>query len=325
MTDKQPVTFIYTNSYDSTTDLLVKKLGADKIFRFNFDLWRHYKIEIRSNSFRIENPTGLYVDDSNIAKFYWRKAMQTQDLRPDANVPAEARYMEAELWYALREVVNRFRGKGKLVLVEPFGDLHAGKFTQMAIASQYFTVPEYKFLCGAPDALEKEQQRIVKSLSSKRIRKGESFYTTQVEESELDPSAPWMIQEFVDAEKDITIAFVRDRFFAFELDRSQFKNRTADWREVSLDDSTHEWPAHTLPDDLASSVVTFMSDMGLQYGRIDMLYYQGQYYFLEVNSNGEWGWLDFEGSHGLLEKIMAEVSPDTPVHAIPSNRIIKIP
>lgn len=325
MTDKQPITFIYTNSYDSTTDLLIQKLGGDKIFRFNFDLWRDYKVKITRNSFRVENPSGRYADDSNIAKFYWRKAMQTQDLQPDEKVPVAARYMEAELWYALREVVNRFRSKGKLVLVEPFGDLWAGKFVQMAIASKYFTVPEYKFLCGAPDALEKGRQPIVKSLSSKRIRKGESFYTTQVDESDLDPTAPWMIQEFVDAEKDITIAFVRDRFFTFELDRTRFKDRTADWREVSLEDSTHEWPVHKLPDDLASSIPKFMSDMGLQYGRIDMLYSKGQYYFLEVNSNGEWGWLDYEGSHGLLEKMIDEVSPDTPIHPIPSNRVIKIP
>ena len=35
-----PITFIYTNSYDTTTDLLVAKLGSERVFRFNFNLWR---------------------------------------------------------------------------------------------------------------------------------------------------------------------------------------------------------------------------------------------------------------------------------------------
>jgi glutathione synthase/RimK-type ligase-like ATP-grasp enzyme len=141
---------------------------------------------------------------------------------------------------------------------------------------------------------------------------------------ELDSSSPWYTQEFVEAEKDITVAFVRDQFFAFELPREGFVQRTIDWREVSLETATSDWPTHQLPDKLKAGIFSFMRDMGLHYGRLDFLYTQGKYVFLEVNSNGEWGWLDVEGKYGLRDKIAKEVSPLTPVHSVPTTRDIRL-
>ena len=59
-----------------------------------------------------------------------------------------------------------------------------------------------------------------------------------------------------------------------------------------------------------------MDDLKLQYGRIDFLLKGNEYWFLEVNPNGEWGWLDAEGQHGLLKKVVLETSPDTVIHPL---------
>ena len=56
-----------------------------------------------------------------------------------------------------------------------------------------------------------------------------------------------------------------------------------------------------LPQDIQESIFSLMSDLRLQYGRIDFPAKGGVYSFLEVNPNGEWGWLDAEGKHGLLD------------------------
>jgi glutathione synthase/RimK-type ligase-like ATP-grasp enzyme len=34
-----------------------------------------------------------------------------------------------------------------------------------------------------------------------------------------------------------------------------------------------------------------VSDSGLIFGAIDLVQHDGEYYFLEINPNGEWGWL----------------------------------
>ena len=60
-----------------------------------------------------------------------------------------------------------------------------------------------------------------------------------------------------------------------------------------------------------------MTDANLHYGRLDFLYDGSTYAFLEVNSNGEWEWLDRDGSNGVLPRVVSEIHPDAPVHPIP--------
>ena len=57
-----------------------------------------------------------------------------------------------------------------------------------------------------------------------------------------------------------------------------------------------------------------MRRIGVHFARIDFLRRRidGAYVFLEVNLNGEWGWLDPDGNEGLLGKILHEIDPATP-------------
>lgn len=322
MSQSVPVTFVFTNSHDVTADLLVSKIGADRIFRFNFNLWRDYKIRVTESDFEIENPTGRKVTANEVAKFYWRKPMRWKHMSPGLEVPARVNYMEEELWYVMREVTNMLWSQGRLVLVEPFADMRCGKLIQAKLARRYFNVPDFKCVFGSSELLQHGRVSVVKSLTSTRIDKDSVFFTTAVNESELDPQVPWMIQTLVEAEKDVTIAFVRDKLFGFELARHPFLDRTLDWREVSTEYVTDNWLLHPLPAEIERGVFSLMADLRLQYGRIDMLFEHGRYHFLEVNPNGEWGWLDSSGQFGLLDKIIEEVSPDTKVHPLPNSRSI---
>jgi hypothetical protein len=63
-----------------------------------------------------------------------------------------------------------------------------------------------------------------------------------------------------------------------------------------------------------------MAELGLHFGRLDFLLGEDGYWFLEVNTNGEWAWLDTEGHHGLLLKVASEIDPDQPRHPIPNYR-----
>ena len=147
----------------------------------------------------------------------------------------------------------------------------------------------------------------------------ELLFTTRVADSVLSPSCPWMVQRYIAAKKDVTIAFVYDRVFAFELDRTAFVDRAADWRELSSDEQP-QWHPHKLPENVEAGVFGFMKELGLQFGRLDLLWGADGYHFLEVNTNGEWAWLDSEGRYGLLPKVVEEVSPDTPLHSVRFSR-----
>jgi hypothetical protein len=75
MTAEPQVTLLITNSIDYLADLLVARLGSERVFRYNTDLWRDYSFCFSADGVEISDPTGRSVTDANIAKVYRRSAM----------------------------------------------------------------------------------------------------------------------------------------------------------------------------------------------------------------------------------------------------------
>ncbi len=322
MSQPPPITFLYTNSYDRFADAIIGALTSGNVFRFNLDLWREYIVRIEPELFTITNPAGGRVHSSQIVKFLWRKPRTNQQLFPDRAIPREQQYEDDELAYAMREVWNRMYYEGRAVLIDPASHLLAGKCLQARVAGTYFDVPAWKFVSGSATHLAKGRLSVVKSLSAQPVQEKSVLYASRVREDQLTPATPWMIQDYVEAERDVTVVVVRDALFAFELDRSGFPPDVIDWRRADLLAPT-SWAPHILPPRLATSIASFMRDMSLHYGRLDFLLAGSTYYFLEVNANGEWDWLDPHGDAGIVQKMVEELSPDTPCHPLPNPRTIK--
>ncbi len=312
------VTFIPTTSLDGTCDLVVSRLGSDAVFRFNTDLWRDYAFRAGPDGFEIASPTGRRVTSADIAKVYWRKPQRTRGLYPDKKHSREDSYMEDELWHAFRDVVGLLWSQGKVVLVEPEADDRLGKLAQLWAAADLFPVAPWTFACGDQEAFRPGAVSVVKSLTLGRVADKSVLYATRVDEGDLDPSFPWFMNDYVDAPFDVTAVYVRGNLFAFEFPRHRFADRSIDWRAVSLEDGA-DWRTHALPNAVVDASRTLMSRLGLAYGRFDFLLTgEGDYVFLEVNPNGEWGWLDKDGANGILNRILDEISPETRVNPLPA-------
>lgn len=227
-------------------------------------------------------------------------------------------------------MVNLLWAQGKVVLVEPYADLRIGKLVQMKVAKKYFKVPAYQFRMRFPSAFQEGTEVVVKSLTSgpvglEKTGRESVIFATRVRDQDLSVSIPWMVQEYVDAELDVTVVFVRDQLFAFELDRRGFPAQVVDWRELPLETTSNQWRPHELPKEVEGGIFRLMDELMLHFGRLDFLLSKGSYYFLEVNPNGHWAWLDAEGQYGLLEKFTREISPLTTTHEIPNHHESKVP
>lgn len=335
----QKLLLIFTNTFDLSANRIIDKIGSERVFRFNFDIWQDYEIRIGPTDFEIINPLGFAVTRHEVAKAYWRKPisrflLEGHRVRSSKSIlrrivdalsrtpsypprmTAQERYVEAEMDYAVCEIRNLLWKDKKLVLVEPASHRRLGKLVQLDIARRYFRIPEYLFTFEPHATTRVSRLRIVKSLSGERLGSNLFMWTSSVDEAGLDRRTPWFVQDLVRADRDLTIVHIRGQNFAFDLDRSTFVDRSVDWREVG-DFTTPLWRPCDLPEELGDQVNAYMTEVGLDFGRLDFLVENEAYWFLEVNSNGEWGWLDFDGSRGILRTLVDELHPDTPIHPIP--------
>jgi hypothetical protein len=315
----QPVTLLITNSIDYAADLLVKNLGSDNIFRYNTDLLKDFKLLVSDKTIEIEDPIGRRVTETDIVKVYRRSSMRASTIFPTVKLSDAERYDEDELWVALSDILNIFWEQGKVVLNQPLATLRSCKMQQMRIAAKFFDITPFRFVLGSEKYLRPGFQSVAKSFTFK-FADGIGFYARKVDEGTLDVSHPWFLTDFIDADDDVTVVFVRDQLFAFSLDRKSFIAETIDWRKAPSTHAHRGWKAFQLPSAIEKAIFDFAAELGIHYARLDFLRKGSHYTFLEANYTGEWGWLDPDNTNGVMAKILYEIDPRTPVVGCPQPR-----
>ena len=312
----RPVTLIISNSIDYVADLLVTHLGSENVFRYNTDLWRDYTLSVTGSTIEISDPTGRSVTDADIAKVYRRSSIRASTIFPQMQLSDLERYAEEEVYAAWSDLFNIFWEQGKIILSQPLSTQRSGKLQQLRLAPKYFEITPFRFLLNRQDQMCPGKASVCKSFNFK-YADGIGFYSTKVDEGDLDPAQPWFLTDFIEATHDVTVAVVRDVLFAFELERAAFIDETIDWRQSPTKHAHRGWKRTQLPDTLQSGIFSFMADVGQHFARLDFLRKDGRYIFLEANYNGEWGWLDPDNTEGLMAKIIYEIDPRTPVASCP--------
>ncbi len=99
--------------------------------------------------------------------------------------------------------------------------------------------------------------------------------------------APMVLQQRVWPKVDVRVVVIGTHAFGAACKTSQL-----DWRT----DPTAQWAPCDLPSSISSKCVELVRSLGLVYSGIDLaLDERGRHWFLELNPNGEWGWLQARG------------------------------
>jgi len=295
-------TLLITSSYDATSDLLIAKMGSDKFIRINFDRPRDWSIRLTASDINIAMPHASF-GSSDIAKCIWRKPFISEPL----DEPFDEEYSKEEWKYTLYEIASLMKSQGKLRMNFPIPDYLAGKLMQQRLAKQYFQVAQVELTVNSQP--NSTGEKIAKSLSSTPFADGKVLYTVDVSNKELS-SDIWFIQEKINASFDVTVVYLYGQVFAYSLDRSSLK--TLDWRKEQFTNAMN-WISYKLEVTTIEAIGSFMSLLGLVYGRLDFLLSADNngLIFLEVNKNGQWAWLDPMFENGLFEAMIRVHDPDT--------------
>lgn len=287
---------LITGSLDATADRLVAEYG-EGLFRFNFDLWRDYRVSFTENGWKILNPVGLEITSDSVAAAFWWKAFSF-NLNEDNFIKAEVRYV-------FRDIFGWCQLKGFMKGNPPDFHNRFGKFTILGIARKYFKVPPSLVTVQKFQTNRFENRKVVaKSLSSEQTSEGTVLFTTPVEIDTIDPNFIWYLQQEIQSDFDVTVLFCDGQCFAFERSRSDLAG--LDWRkEQTLDFSRKEWFPFQLTADEVKNICEMSNEMGVEFGRYDFLREKsdGTLIFLEFNASGQWVFLDVFNEYNLLSTV----------------------
>ena len=74
------------------------------------------------------------------------------------------------------------------------------------------------------------------------------------------------------------------------------------------------WPQCELSPDDERAIKSFMGETGYRFGRFDFIRKDGELWFLELNPNGQWAWLDEKNEHGLVSMVVDAIKSEDQAH-----------
>ena len=165
-----------------------------------------------------------------------------------------------------------------------------------------FNVPK-TLISNSPEVVERFQvecgQVIAKPLFSGDIQWEDErrvVFTTPVTHNDLSAMgnirlAPTVFQEYVRKELELRVTVIGNKVLAASINSQEVNDALHDWRRASP--GSLRFRSYKLPTSVSDKCVRLVAALGLTFGTIDMVKTpEGNYVFLELNPNGQWGWLE---------------------------------
>tara|TARA_B000000565_G_C23775797_1_gene374029 strand:- start:1195 stop:2343 length:1149 start_codon:yes stop_codon:yes gene_type:complete len=109
--------------------------------------------------------------------------------------------------------------------------------------------------------------------------------------------SPVLFQERLDKKLELRVTVVGNKVFAAEIYSANDPKQSIDWRRYPSFNLARFYAPHELPLEEEQRCIRLVQELGQCFGAIDLvLHPERGYVFLEINPNGQWGWIeDFTG------------------------------
>ncbi len=305
---ENPQILIVSRKLDPHVDIIARKLNERKIpfIRFNtedFPLRVSVSVlfEGRERKQILKFPLSRQIRGDEVTGVWYRRPADFQfppEFSPAVHVFAEqeSRATIMGLWQLLDCIwVNHPERNREAEL----------KLKQLRVASEVGLEIPKTLVTNNPEDAERFFRRTAKSggVIIKRLGggivldgdQGSAIYTSLVSKSDMEDIervryTPALFQEYVPKDFELRIVVVGDKVFPVEIHSQRSEKAKIDWRKDTLN-LLHK--PHNLPDEISKKVINLVHRLGLNFGAIDIILTPDQrYVFLEVNPNGQWGWVE---------------------------------
>jgi glutathione synthase/RimK-type ligase-like ATP-grasp enzyme len=244
---------------------------------------------------------GYDLDLAQVTSVWYRRPGDF--ILSDKLLPEEKQWVRSECSHCVR---SAWDGMQTLWVSEPDAIRRASlKGVQMRTAIEMgFRVPPFivtndvdrasTFISSRPGRV------VVKVLCNPVISRQQgvaTLYTHLITEKDQDHLAsvrfgPTLLQEFIEKDMDVRVTVIGNKLFAVGIQSRYREEARIDFRRAEIYDLPHI--VLTLPERLHSLCIKLVSSLGLTFGAIDLILTpDGEYFFLEINPNGQWYWLEW--------------------------------
>lgn len=148
-----------------------------------------------------------------------------------------------------------------------------------------------------------------------------SLPTTRIEASDLDELdtliyCPMIFQRLIPKAYELRVIYIDGVYYAGKINAQHSVKGAVDWRFAN--DVQLSWEPYTLPEAVCAQLTALMHQLKLVFGAMDIICdVHGNYVFLEVNPQGEWGMLQRDLGYPIAETIAEKLVQmiDSRLHA----------
>ncbi len=311
---------IISNEKDITTDLVIKRLHERNIGfrRFNTEYFPtniKSSIHISDSKNGIQLTTEKWTLSENEIKSIWYRRPVLADFSKIA-IDDNAKI------FAQREtstyLINMWSSLLNCRWVnDPFAIYKAEKKAlQLKIAQEIgFNIPKTIITNSHDDFINFHNSFkghvIVKPISHGGYGDNDEFaiFTIDLSKKSFDSktngiqSSPFILQEKINKTTDVRLTVFGNDIFAYKIDPINQDNPSLDWRKYKPNELRYERIAP--PKNIKSSIYKFMNYFNLKFGAFDFcISGDGEWFFLEINPNGQFGWLEIQTGDKLIDSLI---------------------
>lgn len=304
---------IVSNKIDPHVDAVIKALESqfgiwrEDIFRFNTeDFCSQHNVLLKTGvnflELYLEN-THRSIDLQNVSSIYYRRPIKPTFSQLKTSSVAD--FAVKESWSFLNSLWQIIPG---LWINDPFCNRRAdSKLDQLLAASRIgWVVPKTIITNQVEKALEFARSCnfdiICKVLSGGVVEDGDGnlnhIYANRIDmrlfsNEQLDQIkiCPCFFQEYIPKQSELRITVVGNDVFCAQIDSQNSLRTKDDWRRYDFNNVKHS--TFSLPEEISDLCIKITRHYGLVFGALDVvLTPDGRYVFLEINSNGQWLWIE---------------------------------